>query len=84
MSASDNVAAMSLLYTTSIKSLQDSLAEYKRLKEETEVGWGVRVGRVEEDERESEQRQHHEHKGDAADAEGVPSEAKGAAARGEE
>lgn len=38
MSASDNVAAMSLLYTTSIKSLQDSLAEYKRLKEETEVG----------------------------------------------
>ncbi|CAD8086869.1 unnamed protein product [Paramecium primaurelia] len=36
MSASDNVASMSTLYTTSIKQLQDSLAEYKELIKKTE------------------------------------------------
>ncbi|CAK94025.1 unnamed protein product (macronuclear) [Paramecium tetraurelia] len=36
MSASDNVAAMSTLYTTSIKQLQDSLQEYKELIKKTE------------------------------------------------
>lgn len=37
MSASDNVAAMSTLYTTSIKQLQDSLTEYKDLIKKTEA-----------------------------------------------
>ena len=37
MSASDNVAAMSLVYTQSIKGLVDGLKEYKDLIKQTEV-----------------------------------------------
>ena len=37
MSASDNVAAMSLVYQTSIRNLLDGLKEYKELIKTTEV-----------------------------------------------
>lgn len=50
MSASDNVAAMSLVYSTSIKGLQDSLNDYKELIKKTEVIFVLILGRIERDE----------------------------------